>query len=133
MKITDIAAQEIFDSRGIPTIECTIILENTTQITASVPSGMSCGMNEAVELRDGDDRLMGLGVRKAVNNINTLIKPLLINREPDIIKIDNDLIDLDGTDDKSHLGANAILAASIAVCKAHADNVSLALYELIAN
>ena len=133
MKIVHISAQEIFDSRGIPTIECEIVLEDGTSVVSSVPSGISCGMHEAVELRDGGDRLMGLGVQKAVQIIEEVIAPVVVGREPDIVAIDLDLLELDGTDNKSHLGANTMLATSSAVCKAQAQVEELAVYELIAN
>lgn len=128
----DIHAREIFDSRGVPTIECEITLDDGTFVVSSVPAGISCGMHEAFELRDGGDRLMGLGVQKAITIIEDIIAPVILNREPDLIPIDLDLLDLDGTDDKSHLGANAMLATSIAVCRAQAHQQSVELYEFIA-
>lgn len=132
MKIINVLAREIFDSRGLPTIECGIVLENETILRASVPTGVSCGEGEAVELRDGGLRLMGKGVRKAVQIIETTISPLLIGREPSIITIDALLRELDGTDNKSKLGANTMLAVSTAVCKAEAAVEHMELYELIA-
>src|SRR5579872_6736508 len=118
MKISKIIGREIFDSRGFPTVECDLVLEDDSFVTASVPSGASCSSYEAFELRDGGERLMGMGVNKAVENLETIIAPVLIGKEPDVVELDQLLIELDGTDRKSRLGANAILAASMAVCKA---------------
>lgn len=132
MKISQIIGREIYDSRGLPTIECDLILENGTFVTSSVPSGMSRGNFEAVELRDGGKRMMGKGVLKAIQNLENVIAPILIGKEPDLVGMDLKMIDLDGTEDKSHLGANAILAASIAVCKAQALVNSMETYEFIA-
>ena len=132
MKITAIHAREIFDSRGVPTVECAIALSDGMVITSSVPAGISCGMHEAVELRDGGDRLMGLGVKKAVQVIETIIAPIVIGRAPDFVSFDLELLNLDGTNNKSHLGANAILATSMAVCRAQAYMEGTELYEFIA-
>lgn len=132
MKITNIGAREIFDSRGVPTIECMITLENGYSVTSSIPSGISCSAYEAIELRDGSDRLMGLGVRNAVKNIKNIISPMLVGMEPNIIQIDSELLALDGTDNKAKLGANAILAVSIATCKAQAYCEGTTIYDLIA-
>ena len=132
MKIQDIHAREIFDSRGIPTIECDLFLSDGMMVTSSVPSGTSRGMYEAIELRDGGDRLQGLGVHKAVNIIEDIIAPLFLDRTPDLIAFDLELIDLDHTLNKSHLGANAMLAVSMAICRAQAYREDLALYEFIA-
>ncbi len=133
MKIQDIHAREIFDSRGTPTIECDLILNDGTMFTSSVPSGISRGMYEAAELRDGGDRLMGLGVQKAVDIIEDIIAPTLLDRDPDVIAFDLELLELDQTKNKSHLGSNAMLAVSMAVCKAQAYAEHLELYELIAH
>lgn len=133
MKIHTIYAREIFDSRAIPTVECDLILSDGMMVTASVPSGISCGTYEAVELRDGDDRLMGMGVHKAVRVIEDVIAPTLIDRIPDIVTFDLELLELDQTDNKSYLGANAMLATSIAVCRAQAYVEGVELYELIAH
>ena len=133
MKIQDIHAREIFDSRGIPTIQCDLFLSDGMMVTASVPGGISRGMYEAYELRDGGKRLMGLGVHKAVKMIDDIIAPLLIDRAPDLITFDLELIDLDQTINKSHLGANAMLAVSIAVCRAQAYAENLEVYEFIAH
>src|SRR5204863_7300329 len=101
--------------------------------TSSVPSGISRGMHEAYEMRDGGERLNGLGVQKAVAIIEDVIAPLFIGREPDLINFDVDMIEKDGTDDKSQLGANSMLAVSIAICRAQAHQESIPLYELIAH
>lgn len=132
MKIVELTAREIFNSRGMPTIECEIILDDGRSVIASVPTGTSCGEGEAVELRDGGTRLMGKGVRKAVNIIETIIAPLLIGRTPHLIAMDELIRELDGTENKSKLGANTLLAVSMAVCKAQAVAEDVELYELIA-
>ncbi len=129
----ELTAREIFNSRGMPTIECEIILEDGKVVRASVPTGASCGEGEAVELRDGGSRVMGRGVLKAVDIIKTKIAPLLIDQVPNVIKVDEMLLELDGTPDKSNLGANTLLAVSIAVCKAQAVAEHVELYELIAD
>lgn len=131
MKIAKIQAREIFDSRGLPTIECELYLDNGSHVTASVPSGLSVGSNEAYELRD-DERLMGFGVSKAIENIENIIAPVLINKEPVVVALDAIMLELDGTANKEKLGANAILAVSIAVLKAQAVVEELEPYELIA-
>jgi len=133
MKIDTIYAREIFDSRGVPTIECNLFLDDGMMVTSSVPSGISRGMHEAVELRDGGTRLMGLGVQKAVAVINDIIAPLLIGKQPDFVECDELLIDFDGTTNKSRLGANTIVAVSMAVCRAQAYYQDLELYELFAH
>lgn len=132
MKIVELTAREIFNSRGMPTIECEIVLENGKSVTASVPTGVSCGEGEAVELRDGGSRLEGKGVLKAVEIIQTVIAPLLIGRAPHVITMDELIRELDGTENKSKLGANTLLAVSVAVCKAQAMADDVELYELIA-
>ncbi len=130
--IKDIIGREILDSRGNPTVEAEVILDNGIQVRASVPSGASTGSKEAIELRDLDrSRYHGKGVLKAVTNINTKIKDALINQELDQPKIDNILINLDGTKYKSNLGANAILAVSLACLKAGARNEGKKLYEYV--
>jgi len=132
MKIKDIYAREILDSRGDPTIETTVVLENKTAATSSVPSGVSRGKYEALELRDGDpNRYHGKGVLRAITNINTLIKPKILGMEAkNQLEIDKTLINLDGSENKSKLGANAILSVSQAACKAAAleKNISLFVY-----
>ncbi|EKD48598.1 MAG: hypothetical protein ACD_64C00232G0002 [uncultured bacterium] len=132
MKIISITAREIYDSRGNPTIECTVGLENGKEAVASVPSGKSRGEHEAFELRDGGMRLMGKGVMKAVQIIETVIAPELLGVDAHFIKIDNLLCELDGTEDKSALGANTILAVSMAVCRAQAIAEEIEPYELMA-
>lgn len=130
--IKDIKAREILDSRGNPTIEVDCVLEDGSLGRASVPSGASTGSNEALELRDGDDRYLGLGVMKAVNNVNNIIRPALIGQEAsDIRNIDNIMIELDGTENKSSLGANAILGVSLACLKASAVSKGDSLYKYV--
>ncbi|NLJ62380.1 MAG: phosphopyruvate hydratase [Alcaligenaceae bacterium] len=128
--IVDIIGREILDSRGNPTVECDVLLESGAMGRASVPSGASTGMREALELRDGDkSRYLGKGVLRAVENINTEIAEALIGLDAQEQHfIDQTLIDLDGTEDKSRLGANAMLAASMAVARAAADDSGLSLY-----
>lgn len=132
MKIKDIIAREILDSRGNPTVEATVILENNIEATASVPSGASTGEREALELRDGDNRYMGKGVLKAVNNVNKIIKPALLGLDVNNQElIDKTMIELDGTQTKSNLGANAILSVSMAALKAASQVNNQELYEYI--
>jgi enolase len=135
MKITGVLGRQIFDSRGHPTIEADITLENGHVGRAAVPSGASTGTREAVELRDGDkNRHHGKGVSKAVDNINTLIRDALIGKNAeDQGGIDNLLINLDGTPNKEKLGANAILAVSLAVAKASAYSQSKKLFTYFNN
>lgn len=133
MKIGDIIAREILDSRGNPTIEVDVILSNGVKATASVPSGASTGSREDLELRDNDSRYHGKGVMKAIRNITTIIKPALIGMSLDQVKIDNTLIRLDGTENKSKLGANATLAVSLACLKAGAKSVNKELYEYVSS
>ncbi|MDP8266909.1 MAG: phosphopyruvate hydratase [Candidatus Aceula meridiana] len=128
-KITKVQAREILDSRGNPTVEVDLYLENGIMSRAAVPSGASTGEHEAVELRDGDKaRYMGKGVTKAVNNVNTVIAEKVVGLEPDYKAIDKLLIDLDGTENKAKLGANAILGVSLAVAKADALDKKQPLY-----
>lgn len=129
MKITSLYAREILDSRGNPTVECELTTENFT-VRASVPSGASTGTNEALELRDGDSRYHGKGVTKAVNNVNTIIKNALIGKELNQKVLDNLLLELDGTKNKTNLGANAILSVSLCIMKALAKSQSKDIYEL---
>ena len=131
MKIKDIIAREILDSRGNPTVEVDLVLENNIITTASVPSGASTGSREALELRDNDNRYQGKGVLKAVANINNVIKPALINQEINQVAIDKKLLELDGTPNKSNLGANATLAVSLAALKAGARLQGKELYEYV--
>lgn len=130
MKIIDIKSREILDSRGNPTIETEMYLENGNYVRASVPSGASTGSNEALELRDNDNRYNGKGVQKAVNNVNTIIRENIIGKELDQIEIDNTLIKLDNTKNKTNLGANAILSVSLCTMKAIAQTRHKKLYEL---
>ncbi len=131
--ITDVYAREILDSRGNPTVEVDVYLEDGAFGRAAVPSGASTGAFEAVELRDGDkSRYLGKGTLNAVDNVNTLIAPALIGLDAmDQSGIDRFLIELDGTDNKGKLGANAILGVSMAVAKAAADSAGLPLYRYI--
>lgn len=131
-KIKDIEAIEILDSRGIPTLEVTVTTENGFTGVASVPSGASTGTKEALELRDNDERYFGKGVLKAINNVNTIIKNALIGMEINGQKqIDQKMISLDGTNNKSNLGANAILGVSIACLKAAASESKKELYDYL--
>lgn len=134
-KIYSIKAREVLDSRGNPTVEAKVVLDDGWRGIASVPSGSSVGHSEALELRDGDNqRLGGLGVLKAVNNVRDTIAPKLFGMDPtNQDEIDKTLVALDGTNDKSKLGANAILAVSEAVCKAGAATSRLPLYKYVQN
>ena len=128
--IVDVVAREILDSRGNPTVEADVLLESGVMGRAAVPSGASTGSREAIELRDGDaDRYLGKGVVQAVENVNTEISEAIIGLDAEEQTfIDMALIDLDGTDNKSRLGANAILSVSMAVAKAAAEEAGLPLY-----
>ncbi|AHG63548.1 phosphopyruvate hydratase [Advenella mimigardefordensis] len=128
--IVDIIGREILDSRGNPTVECDVLLESGVMGRAAVPSGASTGTREAVELRDGDkSRYLGKGVLKAVENVNTEISEALMGLDAqEQTFIDHTLIDLDGTENKERLGANALLAVSMAVARAAADESGLSLY-----
>ncbi len=131
--IIDIHAREILDSRGTPTVEAEVVLQSGAFGRAAVPSGASTGVHEAVELRDGDKkRYGGKGVLKAVENVNDKIYDALAGMDAeDQIEIDNAMIELDGTDNKGKLGANAILAVSMAVAKAQAEEAELPLYRYL--
>ncbi|WP_035058705.1 phosphopyruvate hydratase [Andreprevotia chitinilytica] len=131
--IVEVIAREILDSRGNPTVEADVLLESGVMGRAAVPSGASTGEREALELRDGDkSRYLGKGVLKAVENINTEIVEAIIGLDAaDQAFIDKTMIDLDGTEDKGRLGANAILAVSMAVAKAAADEAGLPLYRYV--
>ena len=133
--IKDIVAREILDSRGNPTIEADVILANGVCGRAAAPSGASTGSREALELRDGDNsRYLGKGVKKAVTNANSQIRSALLDIEAaNQSEIDRILIDLDGTDNKGNLGANATLAVSLAAAKAAAISQNLPLHQYIAN
>ena len=128
--IVDVVAREILDSRGNPTVEADVLLESGVMGRAAVPSGASTGSREAIELRDGDaGRFLGKGVMQAVENVNTEISEAIIGLDAqEQAFIDQTMIDLDGTDNKSRLGANAILAVSMAVAKAAAEESGLPLY-----
>ena len=127
--IVDIHAREILDSRGNPTVEAEVVLQSGAFGRAAVPSGASTGVHEAVELRDGNKkRYGGKGVLKAVENVNDKIYDALAGLDAeDQIEIDQTMIDLDGTENKGKLGANAILAVSLAVAKAQAEEAGLPL------
>jgi len=128
--IVDIVGREILDSRGNPTVECDVLLESGTMGRAAVPSGASTGSREAIELRDGDkSRYLGKGVLKAVEHINTEISEAVLGLDASEQSfLDKTLIDLDGTENKSRLGANAMLAVSMAVARAAAEESGLPLY-----
>lgn len=133
-KIKDIVAREILDSRGNPTVEVDVYLESGIMGRAAVPSGASTGMREALELRDKDNRYLGKGVLKAVHNVNEIIKPALIGKDAlNQREIDTIMIDLDGTENKSKLGANAILGVSMAVLRAAANYKNEPVYKYIGN
>jgi enolase len=135
--IKSIKARQILDSRGNPTVEADLHLSDGSFYRAAVPSGASTGTYEAVELRDGGKDYMGKGVRKAVNNVNKIIAPALVGKDPtDQAGIDNYMVhDLDCTQNewgwpKAKLGANAILSVSLAVCKAGAGVKNISLYRV---
>ena len=134
-KIVDVKAREILDSRGNPTIEADVILENGERGSACAPSGASTGSREALELRDGDkSRYLGKGVTRAVGNVNSQIRELLVGRDAaDQRALDQAMIDADGTENKGNLGANAILAVSLAAAKAEAQAQNKPLYEYISD
>ena len=128
-KITEIKAIQVLDSRGVPTVSCSITLDNNISAHSIVPSGASTGTKEALELRDGNTDYLGKSVQKAVNNINNILKPALINLDPcQQREIDNIIIKIDGTSDKSNIGANAILAVSLAVSHVAAKDKGIDLY-----
>ena len=132
-KIVKVIGREIIDSRGNPTVEADVILDSGVIGTGAAPSGASTGEFEALELRDGDKaRFGGKGVTKAVNNVNTVINDVLQGMDAyDIYAIDKAMIKADGTDDKSNLGANAILAVSIAAARAAANDLDIPLYRYL--
>ena len=133
LEIEKVIGREIIDSRGNPTVEAEVILTDGTIGRGTAPSGASTGEFEALELRDGDkSRFGGKGVSKAVENINTVINDILLGMDPmDIYAVDRAMIEADGTKDKSKLGANAILAVSIATCKAAANALDIPLYRFL--
>jgi len=130
--IDDIYAQEVLDSRGNPTVKATVALSDGTKESAIVPSGASTGKREALELRDGDDRYMGKGVLKAVENVNTVIADELLGLSPfNQAQIDATMKDIDGTSNYSNLGANAVLGVSMAVARAAATSLKMPLYRYL--
>jgi enolase len=132
-EIIDVLAREILDSRGNPTLEVDILLESGAMGRAAVPSGASTGVNEALELRDGDkDRYLGKGCQKAVDNVNDQIAPAIIGMDAiDQVGIDNLMLELDGTETKSKLGANAMLGVSLAAAHAASDYLGIPLFRYI--
>ena len=131
-KIQKIKARQIIDSRGNPTVEVDVTLDSGVMGRAAVPSGASTGEHEAVELRDGDkSRYLGRGVSKAVENVNGVIASTVIGKDADFRSIDRELIDLDGTENKGKLGANAILGVSMAVAQAAALDAKQPLYRYL--
>ena len=132
IEITDVYAREIMDSRGNPTVEVEVVVEDDVVGRAAVPSGASTGAFEAVEMRDGGDRYMGAGVQDAVDNVNSIIAEELIGMNAlDQAAIDRRMIELDGTPNKAKLGANAILGVSMAVAKAAAEALKMPLYQYL--
>ncbi|MFL6074022.1 MAG: enolase, partial [Mycobacteriales bacterium] len=130
--IEAIGAREILDSRGNPTVEVEVALDDGTVARAAVPSGASTGAFEAIELRDSDERYGGKGVQQAVQNVLDMIGPELVGYEASEQRlVDQTLIDLDGTPDKSRIGANAILGVSLAVARAAADSADLPLFRYL--
>ncbi|HLG05761.1 MAG TPA: phosphopyruvate hydratase, partial [Gemmatimonadales bacterium] len=131
--IIEVHAREILDSRGNPTVEAEVVLSSGARGRAAVPSGASTGEHEAVELRDGDARrYLGKGVLEAVRNVNEVLGPRLEGMPAgDQIAVDAELMDADGTPNKAKLGANAILAVSLAVARAAAEDVGLPLYRYL--
>jgi len=130
--IEDVFANEVLDSRGNPTVKATVVLSDGSKASAIVPSGASTGINEALELRDNDNRYLGKGVRKACENVNTIIANELIGLSPyDQAEIDNIMLELDGTKNKSKLGANAILGVSMATARASAHSLNMPLFRYL--
>ena len=132
LEITDVHAREILDSRGNPTVEVEVSCRYGISGRASVPSGASTGKFEAVELRDGELRYMGLGVQNAVNNVNRKLQPALIGKN--VLQqgmIDQIITDVDGTDNKGNIGANATLGVSMACARAAANALELPLYQYL--
>ncbi len=131
-KIKSVKAYEIFDSRGNPTVYAEVLTESGAVGAASVPSGASTGSFEAAELRDGGERLFGRGVRRAAENINSIIRPALVGMNvTDQIAVDKKMCELDGTENKARLGANALLAVSMAAARAAAESEGLPLYKYL--
>ena len=132
-KIVKVHGREVLDSRGNPTVEVEVVLDDGTKALAIVPSGASTGESEALELRDGDkSRYLGKGVLKAVENVNTKLAPAVIGLEAtDQVGVDRVMLQLDGTPFKKNLGANAILGVSLAVARAAAQSLHMPLYRYI--
>ena len=134
MKIKNIEAYQVIDSRGNPTVECQLTLEDGTKVTAIVPSGASTGEREALELRDGGKSFNGKGVTKACENVNKIIAKKLIGKDVSKQKeIDEIMLALDGTEFKTNLGANALLSVSLACAKANAIQKKKSLYKTLGN
>lgn len=134
MKIKNIIAYEVIDSRGNPTVECCLTLEDGTKTTAIVPSGASTGEREALELRDGNNRFHGKGVLKACENVNKIIAPKLVGKDVSKQKeIDQIMLNLDGTEFKTNLGANALLSVSLACAKANSIVKKKSLFKTLGN
>ncbi len=131
MKIVSIAGHEIYDSRGWPTLLCAIQLEDGCTVYSSVPTGLSRSRHEARELRDGDKRLWGKGVLKSIETMKQIIAPEFVGHEPNAITMDFKMIEMDGSSDKSYLGANTMLAVSMALYRAQAYVEGIELFELI--
>jgi enolase len=131
MKIAKVIGREIYDARGWPTLECEISLQDGSYVVASVPAGISRGKHEAYEMRDSGHRMNGKGVFKAIDIIETIIGPTLIGHEPNLVSMDLNMIELDGTTNKSKLGANTMLAVSMAILRAHATVEGMEVYELV--
>jgi enolase len=130
--IDNIYAIEVMDSRGNPTVKSTVVLSDGTKESAIVPSGASTGKREALELRDGDERYMGKGVQKAVENVNTAIYEALVGQSPfNQAQIDAIMNDIDGTHNYGNLGANAVLGVSMAVARAAATSLKMPLYRYL--
>jgi len=131
-EIVEVLGREVLDSRGNPTVEVEVVLDSGATGRAIVPSGASTGEHEAVELRDGGERYLGKGVRRAVDNVNSAIAPALVGMDATAQReIDRAMLDLDGTENKSRLGANAILGASLAVAQAAASELELPLFRSV--
>ena len=133
MKITQIVAREVFDSQGFPALECELFLENNHSVRASVSGGYQRGLYEALELKDGGNRFMGRGFKKACDYIENAIAPMLLGKQPDVFSMDLAMIELDGTNNKAKLGANTMLVVSKVIVKAQAMVQGLELYEMLAH
>ena len=130
--IDNVTAMEVMDSRGNPTVKATVVLSDGTSASAIVPSGASTGKREALELRDGDDRYMGKGVLKAIENVNTQIADVLMGLSPfNQAVVDAEMKEIDGTDNYGNLGANAVLGVSMAVARAAAQSLNMPLYRYL--